>query len=141
MLFDDLKKANIEALKAKDQASRSALGLAIDKAMKIKIEKRTKNEELTDDDVISVIEKAIKELNEERDAFLKANRDERVEELTKQINVLSVYLPTKLTEEEIRKEIDKLTDKTIPTIMKHFKMNFNGKVDMKLVNNIAKSYQ
>ena len=141
MLFDDLKKANIEALKAKDQASRSALGLAIDKAMKIKIEKRTKNEELTDDDVISVIEKAIKELNEERDAFLKANRNERVEELTKQINVLSVYLPTKLTEEEIRKEIDKLADKTIPTIMKHFKMNFNGKVDMKLVNDIAKSYQ
>ncbi len=141
MLFDDLKKANIEALKAKDQASRSALGLAIDKAMKIKIEKRTKNEELTDDDVIGVIEKAIKELNEERDAFLKANREERVEELTKQINVLSVYLPTKLTEEEIRKEIDKLADKTIPTIMKHFKMNFNGKVDMKLVNDIAKSYQ
>ena len=44
-----------------------------------------------------------------------------------------------LSEDEIRKEIDSLEDKSIPSIMKHFKVNFQGKVDMALVNKIAKS--
>jgi len=46
-----------------------------------------------------------------------------------------------LSEDEIRNEIEKLTDKSIPSIMKHFKANFNGKVDMGLVNKIARTYQ
>ena len=127
MLFDELKKANMQALKDKNSTARSALGLAIDKAMKIKIEKRTKNEELTDTDVLQVIEKSIKELIEEKEAFLKAGRMEKVAELEEQIKVLEVYLPKKLTEAEIKAEIEKLDDKSIPSIMKHFKMNFAGK--------------
>ena len=43
MLFDELRKANMQALKDKNSTARSALGLAIDKAMKIKIEKQSKN--------------------------------------------------------------------------------------------------
>lgn len=139
MLFDELKKANMEALKNHDSVSRSALSLAIDKAMKIKIEKRTRNEELTDEDVLGVIDKAIKELEEERDAFFKAGRSEKVAELDGQKEVLKKYLPEKLTEEEIRAEIAKLEDKSMPSIMKHFKTNFNGRVDMRLVNEIARS--
>ena len=141
MLFDELKKANMQALKDKNSTARSALGLAIDKAMKIKIEKRTKNEELTDTDVLQVIEKSIKELIEEKEAFLKAGRMEKVAELEEQIKVLEVYLPKKLTEAEIKAEIEKLDDKSIPSIMKHFKMNFAGKVDMGLVNKVAREFQ
>lgn len=140
MLFDELKKANMEALKAKDQNARSALGLAIDKSMKIKIEKRTKNEELTDADVLQCIEKSIKELEEERDAFEKAGRSERATELALQKEVLVKYLPQKLSEGEIRKEIETLADKSIPSVMKHFKTNFSGKVDMGLVNKIAREF-
>ena len=140
MLFDDLKQANIEALKAKDANARSALSLAIDKAMKIKIEKRTKDEELTDADVLSCIEKSIKELEEERDAFEKTGRSEKAKDLALQKEVLIKYLPAKLTEEDIRNEIAKLDDKTIPSVMKHFKTNFNGKVDMGLVNKIAREF-
>ena len=43
-----------------------------------------------------------------------------------------------LSEEEIRAEIAKLEDKSIPSIMKHFKANFAGKCDMGLVNKIAR---
>ena len=45
-----------------------------------------------------------------------------------------------MSEDEIREEIAKLEDKKIPTIMKHFKANFNGKCDMGLVNKIAKEF-
>lgn len=137
MLFDDLKKANMIALKEKDVVTRTILPIVINKAMLLKIEKRTTNEELTDDDVLRVIAKTIKELEEEIDAFTKANRSEKVEELTLQKNVLVKYLPKMLTEEEIKLEIDKLEDKSIPSVMKHFKTNFNGKCDMRLVNRIA----
>ena len=43
-----------------------------------------------------------------------------------------------MSEDEIKAEINKLEDKSIPSVMKHFKANFAGKVDMSLVNKIAR---
>jgi uncharacterized protein YqeY len=53
--------------------------------------------------------------------------------------VLKQFLPKLLSEAEVRTEIQKLADQSLPSIMKHFKTNFAGKVDMGLVNQIAKS--
>ena len=43
-----------------------------------------------------------------------------------------------LSREEIKSIIDSLEDKSVPTVMKHFKANFNGQVDMRLVQEILK---
>jgi uncharacterized protein YqeY len=137
MLVDELKKAQMEALKQKDTLTRSVLQIVTGKAKLVEIEKRTKNESLTDDDVILVINKVIKELEEEILAFKNAGRLEKVEELSTQKDILSKYLPKQLTEEEIKDIINKLDDKSMPSIMKHFKQNYLGKCDMKLVNKIA----
>ena len=137
MLIDELKKAQIEALKEKNTLKRSILQIVTGKAKLTEIEKRTKNEPLTDDDVLLVINKVIKELDEEILAFKNANRLEKVEELTLQKQILEAYLPAKLTEEEIREIINSLEDKSMPNIMKHFKQNYLGKCDMKLVNKLA----
>ena len=137
MLVDELKKAQMEALKQKDTLTRSVLQIVTGKAKLVEIEKRTKNESLTDDDVILVINKVIKELEEEILAFKNAGRLEKVEELTKQKDILTKYLPAQLTEEEIKEIINKLDDKSMPSIMKYFKQNYLGKCDMKLVNKIA----
>ncbi|MBQ4570662.1 MAG: GatB/YqeY domain-containing protein [Bacilli bacterium] len=137
MLIDELKKAQIEALKEKNTLKRSILQIVTGKAKLAEIEKRTKNESLTDDDVLLVINKVIKELDEEIVAFKNANRLEKVEELTLQKQILEAYLPAKLTEEEIREIINSLEDKSMPNIMKHFKQNYLGKCDMKLVNKLA----
>lgn len=141
MLFDELKKAQMEALKQKDPISRSILQIVTGKAKLVEIEKRTKNESLTDADVLQVIAKTIKELDEELLAFEKAERSEKVTELKQQKQVLEKYLPSQLTETEIRSEIEKLEVKTLPNIMKHFKMNYQGQCDMKLVNKIASEYK
>ncbi len=141
MLIDELKKAQMEALKQKDPITRSILQIVTGKAKLVEIEKRTKNESLTDTDVLQVISKTIKELEEELIAFEKASRQEKVEELQQQKQVLEKYLPKQLTEQEIKAEIEKLEDKTLPNIMKHFKMNFQGQCDMKLVNKIASEYK
>lgn len=141
MLFEDLKKAQMDALKEKNTLKRSILQIVTGKAMLVKIAKREKNEELTDQDVLQVIAKVIKELEEEKLGFEKAGRTEKVEELTSQQKLLEEYLPRQLTEEEIKIEIEKLEDKSMPNIMKHFKINFAGKCDMKLVNQIANQYK
>ena len=137
MLIDELKKAQMEALKTKDTLKRSVLQIVTGKVKLAEIEKRTKNESINDDDVILVINKVIKELDEEILAFKNANRLEKVEELTLQKQILEAYLPAKLTEEEIREIINSLEDKSMPNIMKHFKQNYLGKCDMKLVNKLA----
>ncbi len=137
MLIDELKKAQMEALKTKDTLKRSVLQIVTGKVKLAEIEKRTKNESLTDDDVLLVINKVIKELDEEILAFKNANKLEKVEELTLQKQILETYLPAKLTEEEIKEIINSLEDKSMPNIMKHFKLNYLGKCDMKLVNKLA----
>lgn len=141
MLFEDLKKENMLALKNKDAAARSILPIVINKAMLVKIDKREKGEELLDSDVITVINKTIKELDEEIAAFKTAGRDKQFEELTEQKKVIIKYLPRQLTEEEIRNEISKLEDKSIPSVMKHFKVNFAGKCDMRMVSKIAGEFK
>jgi uncharacterized protein YqeY len=141
MLIDELKKAQMEALKTKDTLKRSVLQIVTGKVKLAEIEKRTKNESLTDDDVLLVINKVIKELDEEILAFKNANRTEKVEELTLQKQILEAYLPAKLTEEEIKEIINSLEDKSMPNIMKHFKLNYLGKCDMKLVNKLANEYK
>ena len=39
----------------------------------------------------------------------------------------------------IKMNINAMEDKSIPSVMKHFKANYAGKVDMSLVNKIARN--
>ena len=139
MLFEDLQKANIEALKAHDKPSRAVLSVVVSRVKLQKIEVEAGGGELKDADVIKVISKVLKELEEEKAGYEKVNNLEEVESIKKQMEVISKYLPKMLSEDEIRAEINKLDDKSIPSVMKHFKANFDGKVDMGLVNRIARS--
>jgi uncharacterized protein YqeY len=139
MILDQLKKASIQALKDRDTNARSVLSILLNKVKNAEIEKRAKGQEMTDADVVSVLQKTKKELEEESLAFSNAGRAETVEVLTYQITYLEQYLPKMMSEEEIKAEIAKLDDKTIPNVMKHFKANFQGKCDMKQVQQVLKS--
>jgi len=139
MLIDEIKKENILALKEKNNNKRSVLSVIINKYMIAGYEAKAKNIELTDDDLIKIIIKQSKELEEEKESYLKASREEKVKEIEEQISYIEKYIPKLLNEEEIRKIIEGLEDKSIPNIMKYFKTNYNNKVDMALVNRIAKS--
>lgn len=139
MIIDELKKANIEALKNKDKEARSVLNVVLSKYQLLLVEARSKGKELEDADAVSIIQKVLKELQDEKECYVKGNKLDRVEAITHQEDTIKQYLPKQLSEDEIKEEINKLEDKSIPSIMKHFKMNFAGKVDMSLVNKVAKS--
>ena len=139
MTLEQFKKEKILAMKNKDKDGVDALNVIITKVMNLTIEKRAVGQEVTEGDVDTIIQKAVKELEEEREGFIKAGRQANVESLTKQIEYVKKYLPQLLSEQEIKEIISKLEDKSMPSIMKHFKTNYQGKVDMKLVSILAKN--
>jgi len=139
MLINDLQKANIEAMKAKDQDARSILSVVLTKYKLQEVEARAAGKQIGDAELLSIIQKVLKELSDEKEGYAKVNNQERIDSITRQENVIKGYLPQQLSEDEIRAEIAKLDDKSLPNIMKHFKTNFAGKVDMSKVSQIARS--
>ena len=138
MIEEQIKKANVEAMKNKDTVARAFYSVLMNKIMLEKINKREKGQEITDADVSNIIQKMIKELGDEKDNYQKAGNLEEVVHIEKQLEIAKTYLPKMLTREEIKAEIEKLSDKSIPIVMKHFKANFNGQVDMRLVQEVLK---
>ena len=125
-------------MKNKDTVARAFYSVLMNKIMLEKINKREKGQEITDADVSNIIQKMIKELNDEKENYQKAGNMEEVAHLEKQLEIAKTYLPKMLSREEIKAEIMKLDDKSIPVVMKHFKANFNGQVDMRLVQEVLK---
>ena len=137
MLIDEIKKANMEALKAHDSASRSAYTLVVARYM----ERKTsgKGGEIKDEDVLMMIRKISKELDEEKEAYLAASRPEQAKEIEAQKEALSRFLPKLISEEEVRSITASLPDHSLPVVMKYFKDHYAGKCDMGMVSKIARS--
>ena len=138
MLLDEIKKDNVQAMKDKNALARAIYGVVMNKVMLAGIEAKAKGTELADSDVVQILQKTIKELIEERENYLKANNEAEANNIAIQKELLTKYLPQMLSEEEIKSIIETLEDKSIPSIMKHFKANYAGKVDMGLVNKLAR---
>ena len=138
MLIDEIKKDNVQAMKDHDSVARAIFGVVMNKVLLNSIELKKDGKEQADSDVVQIIQKTIKELKEERENYIKVKNEIEAENIEKQIEIISKYLPKMMTEEEIKLVIDSLEDKSIPSVMKHFKANYAGKVDMSLVNKIAR---
>lgn len=141
MLIDELKKANIEAMKAKNTTARGILSVVINKYMTVSINNREKGLDTTDAEVVAILQKAIKEIDEEKQCFVQTNELDRVAILDEQKSVLEKFLPSMLNSDEIRDIIMGLSDRSLPSVMKHFKANYAGQCDMQLVNKLARECQ
>ena len=102
--------------------------------------------ELSDADTIAIIKKNLKQLDEQIEMFTKAfnsTKEQRYQDtiynLRDKKEILEKLLPAQLSEDKVKEIINSLEDKSIPSVMKHFKTNYNGQVDMGMVSRIAKS--
>ena len=138
MLYDEIKKANVQSMKDKDVVARSFYSVFLNKIKLREIDKRTTGGELVDGDIVNILQKTLKELEEEKVNYEKVGNMEEVEKIAKQMTIAEKYLPKQMSEDEIKAEILALEDKSIPNVMKHFKANFNGKCDMKKVQEVLK---
>ena len=139
MLIDEIKAANINAMKARDNTTRAVLSVVLTKYKLQEVELKASGKEIGDKELLAIIQKTLKELADEKEGYLKVNNQERVDSISHQEEVLSSYLPKQLSEQEIRDIINGLDDKSVPNVMKHFKMNYAGQVDMSLVNSVLRS--
>lgn len=139
MLIDELKKANVDALKQQDKVARAIYNVILSKCQIVLVEKRANNQDFLDADVLQILSKLTKELEEEKENYAKVNNVEEVNNINYQIDIVKSYLPTMLSDDEIIKEINKLEDKSIGNVMRYFKTNFAGKVDMAKVQQIFKT--
>ncbi len=139
MILDEIKKANIQAIKDKDTVARSIYSVLLNKFMLENIKKREQGTEVTDVDAVQILQKSIKELTEEMENYKKVGNQAEADTIATQIAIVEKYLPKMMSEDEIKQVILSLPDRTIPTVMKHFKQNYAGKCDMRLVQEVLKN--
>lgn len=137
-ILEDLKSA----MKAQDKLKLSVIRMV---KSSIQMEELNKKRELTDDEVIDVISKQIKTRKDSISEFTKGGRDDLVESTSKEIEILSTYLPEQLTEEEVNNIIEKVFEEVKPEsskdmgkVMKTVTPLVKGKADMGLVSSIIK---
>ena len=107
MLKDVILNEWKEAYKNKDEVLKSAYSMV---KAKILVEEKSGKYELplTDDVVVNVINKEVKELKETQ-TFYKPE-DQMYIDINKKVEALSAYLPKQLTEEEVKAIIIKLKE-------------------------------
>jgi uncharacterized protein len=83
---------------------RAALKLSVIRMVKaaLKNEEINKGRLLSDDEVLTILTRELKQRRESLHEFEKAGREELASKTREEIDVLSAYLPAQLTEDEIR---------------------------------------
>lgn len=100
----------VTAMKEKNDVAKAALS-----GLKAKItegEKANKNQDLTDAEIIKIITSAVKQRKDSIDAFTLGNRPELAAKEAGEMEIISTYLPTQMTEAEIEAAVREL----IPTL-------------------------
>ena len=93
-----------EALKAKDKNTYPTLRLVLSAIKDAEIAGRSKGQkEVVDSDVTAILKKMIKQRNESCEVYKKAGRKELLESETREMEVISTFLPKQLSEEETKK--------------------------------------
>ena len=93
-----------EALKSKDKNTYPTLRLVVSAIKDAEIAGRTKGQkEMSDSDINTILKKMIKQRNESCEVYKKAGRNELLENETKEIEVISFFLPKQLDEKETKK--------------------------------------
>ena len=130
-------------MRAKDAARLSAIRLLLAAIKQKEVDERV---ELSDGDVLSVLEKMIKQRRESIAQYEKASRSDLVEAEKFELGVLSAYLPQQLGEAEIGKAIDAAVAesgasgiKDMGKVMALLKSRLAGKADMGRVSALVKT--
>jgi uncharacterized protein YqeY len=100
-IFADMKAA----MKAGDVLKRETLRLLDAMIKNTEIEKMKKEKGLTDEEIISVIQKAVKQRKDSVDLFKKGGRTDLAEKEEGEIAILTAYLPEQMSEAEVQKKV------------------------------------
>ncbi|CAC9539416.1 Transamidase GatB domain protein [uncultured Gammaproteobacteria bacterium] len=138
-ITDDMKSA----MKAKDKDALKAIRMILGAIKQIEVDDRI---ELDDTQVLTVIQKMVKQRKDSISQFQEANRSDLVEVEEAELVIINNYMPKQLTEDEIAVVVDKvITDsgassmQDMGKLMGLLKGQLAGKADMGVVSKLIKS--
>lgn len=142
-MVEKLKQDMIDAMKSKDKERLTVIRL-VKAAMDL--EHIDRKREINDDLLIDVVNKQIKMRRDSIVEFEKGNRQDLVDKTQSEIDMLMVYLPEQLSEDEVVKIIEEIFEEVKPSsqkdmgkVMKEATVKLKGKADMKMVSEIIKN--
>ena len=107
---------------------------------------KDKQVELTDEQIIDVIAKESKKRKDSLPDYEKSGRNDLINQVKEEIEILSEYLPKPLSEEELEKIVEEVINETGATtmkdmgiVMKTVKEKVGAAADGKTINEIVKS--
>ena len=101
-----------QSLKNKDKNLYPTLRLIVSAVKDAVIANRTKeNKDLTDQDIMALLKKMVKQRNESCEVYKQAGRAELLESETKEIEIINSFLPKQLSEEETKKLCEEVIKK------------------------------
>ena len=137
-LFADLKTA----MKEKDTLKKDTVQLI--RSGILQYEKDNKVE-LDDEGVLDIISKQLKSRRDSLPDFIKSGREDLIEKLNKEIEILLSYLPEQLSEDEIQKIVEEAiaatgaaSVKEMGKVMGIVNPKLKGRADMKVVGALVK---
>lgn len=141
-MLEKITKDLTEAMKNKNTFKLSVLRMLKSELKNAEINKK---EALTDDEVLMVIKKQVKTRSDSMEEYINYNRQDLADSLQKEIDILNVYLPTALTEEELLKIIDETINEINPSgiaqmglVIKAVGAKCGTRADMKVVSSVVK---
>ena len=138
---DEVRKAMVDAMKAKDKDTKDTLSLLLAALKNKAIDKRA---DLTEEEEVQVILKEIKQTKESLE-MTPSDRTDMIEECKRRLAVLETFAPKMMDADEIKAVVESVLSElgiTAPTakykgrIMKELMPKVKGKADGKLVNDI-----
>lgn len=141
MITDVISNAYKQAMLNKDEDRKRVINTLRAEIKNKEIELRTSQKELTDGDILSIVQKLIKQNKDAIQMFSNGGRQDLVEKNELEIKILEEFLPTQLSNDEIdniiKQEIEKNgynSMKDMGKLMGYFKSNYSGQVDMGYVS-------
>lgn len=106
MLRDEINTAVKDAMKAKDERKLSTLRMVNSAIKNADIEARGQGKpQLSDDDILGLLQKMIKQRHESVELYDKGGRAELAAQEREEIAVISTYLPKQMSEDEVKAAI------------------------------------
>ncbi len=103
-ILNDIK----EAMKAKEIEKRDVLRSLDSMIKNEEIAQGKRDDGLDDEDVVSLVKRAIKQRRDSADQFRKGNRDDLAKKEEQEISFIKKYLPAQISEDEVRIIVEKV---------------------------------
>lgn len=141
-LQEDLKAS----MMARDEIRTSVLRMLLSGVNYYEIQKGGAGYTATPEDILSVVQKEAKQRRDSISEFEKAGRQELADKEKKELEILLVFLPDQMSEDEVRNIVEQTITETGATsmndmgkLMGALNGKLKGKADMGMVSNLVKS--